>query len=411
VLTRIEQHQFKSFRDAELSLGRLTFLVGANASGKSNLFDALRFLQGIGLDLPIADVLRGRYEGQREVWPGIRGNGAEVARGGACSRGGSTEPHFRISTTWSLAGWTRASHEIEVHTQPDMVAQEMLTAQGHGKHLFATGEGGVSAAGLVVVSAKSTGNRRNLIRHFSAATSVLSGIERARDRAAPSVLDCARAVRKAMSGLTFVSISPSRMRDYVPAHLPVLGSSGENISAVLARLCKDKDERRSFVDWLTELCGPEVADIDFIETRLGDVMLQLVEAGGTKVSARSLSDGTLRFLGHLVAIKTAPEGSILLLEEIENGLHPSRIDLLTGLLETTTAARGIQVIATTHSPAVLRALSPQALADAVLFARRLDDPGAGTVARRLGDLDGFAELAERRGIEHLFTTQWLERAL
>lgn len=208
---------------------------------------------------------------------------------------------------------------------------------------------------------------------------------------------------------TFLSISPAAMRDYSPKQALEMAADGANISAVVKELCKDKEGARRIVGWLSELCAPRIAGIEFVETDLGDVMLQLVEEDGTKVSARSLSDGTLRFLGELVALLEAEPGSILLIEEIENGLHPERLHLLMQLLETVTAERRVQVVVTTHSPLVLRALSPVALADAVLFARVRDHDG--TVVRRLGDLPHFEEVAGRRGVDQLFASGWLERAL
>ncbi len=73
---------FKSFADETIELAPLTILLGANASGKSNALDAIRFLQGIALDFSVSDVLRGRHEGGRIVWPAIRGGIAEVCRSG-----------------------------------------------------------------------------------------------------------------------------------------------------------------------------------------------------------------------------------------------------------------------------------------------------------------------------------------
>jgi predicted ATPase len=163
------------------------------------------------------------------------------------------------------------------------------------------------------------------------------------------------------------------------------------------------------VDWLSELIAPDLTDLDFIETELGDVMLTLVEGDGSRTSARALSDGTLRFLGTLVALRTTPSGSFVLLEEPETGLHPQRIHLLVEYLEAVTKERGIQVIATTHSPQFLQALSPESQRDAVLCARLPDHPG--TVLRRLGDLPHFEEVTRRSNLDHLFTTGWLERAL
>ena len=70
-----------NFTDETLRVGPFTVIVGANASGKSNIRDAFRFLHGIGRGYTLAEIMGGKYGagGQRE-WAGIRGAPNEVAR-------------------------------------------------------------------------------------------------------------------------------------------------------------------------------------------------------------------------------------------------------------------------------------------------------------------------------------------
>ena len=199
------------------------------------------------------------------------------------------------------------------------------------------------------------------------------------------------------------------MREYGQRGV-ALQDDGSNLSGVLADLCADPEEKRSLVEWLSELCAPEIADIDFIEVpELRDVMAVLVEKNGKRISARSLSDGTLRFLGLLLSLRTAPTGSVVFLEDIESHLHPTRIKLLVEYLDAVTRTRGVQVIATTHSPVVLEWLSKDALGDAIVFGRVPEHEG--TVMRRLADLPHFEEVLKHKGMGELFTTGWLEMAL
>jgi predicted ATPase len=73
MITRLRLQNFKSFRDATLELGPCSLLVGANASGKSNLRDAFRFLHGIGRGYTLTEIIgEKRIEGEK-VWGGIRG--------------------------------------------------------------------------------------------------------------------------------------------------------------------------------------------------------------------------------------------------------------------------------------------------------------------------------------------------
>ncbi len=406
MLKHLHLTDFKSFADQGVDLAPLTILVGANASGKSNLFDALRFLQGIGLGLTFTDILRGRWEGQREIWPGVRGGPQEVARKGSAS--------FGITSTWSI-GQASFTHDVVCRGNGDTLLEgERLVRTRPDDYLFDTHapvlrtQAGLAEGGAIRVGVRRVGKGNSLALSYPATRSLLAQIEIAKSMD-PRVTATNKQILAAMSGSIFLDISPRRMREYVPKQSAQLGVHGENISAIVWRLCQEPERKQDLVDWLSELCAPKLADIDFVETELGDVLVRLVEEGGTTISARSLSDGTLRFLGELAALLTAEEGSLVLIEEVENGLHPTRIRLLLELLESVTRKRKIQVLATSHSPAVLHALSPEVLGHAVVFGRLPDAPG--TIMGRLADLPHFDEIVERRGIEHLFTTGWLERAL
>jgi predicted ATPase len=74
MFTSLRLERFKSFKDAELKLGPFTVLIGANASGKSNIRDAFRFLHGIGRGYSLPEIIGEKYgEGGERVWSGIRG--------------------------------------------------------------------------------------------------------------------------------------------------------------------------------------------------------------------------------------------------------------------------------------------------------------------------------------------------
>jgi AAA15 family ATPase/GTPase len=60
MLTALHLINFKSFADANLRIGPFTIVVGTNASGKSNLRDAFRFLHGIGRGYTLAEIIGGK---------------------------------------------------------------------------------------------------------------------------------------------------------------------------------------------------------------------------------------------------------------------------------------------------------------------------------------------------------------
>ncbi len=83
MITSLRLVSFKNFADETLRVGPFTLIVGTNASGKSNIRDAFRFLHGIGRGYTLAEILGGKYGGggQKE-WDPIRGAPFEVAQMG-----------------------------------------------------------------------------------------------------------------------------------------------------------------------------------------------------------------------------------------------------------------------------------------------------------------------------------------
>ena len=79
MITSIRLINFKNFIDETLRVGPFTILVGANASGKSNIRDAFRFLSGIGRGYTLAEIFGGKREAG---WKPIRGAMNEIVRFG-----------------------------------------------------------------------------------------------------------------------------------------------------------------------------------------------------------------------------------------------------------------------------------------------------------------------------------------
>ena len=415
-LSSLKLDDWKSFgsgSDASnvVRLAPVTVLIGPNASGKSNVLDALRFLQGAALDYSLGEILRGHIEGQREIWPGIRGGTVEAARSGTTG--------FALTTEWVAFPYTREplafqKHVLKVDTQGEVAVEEEGLFSADGDVLFhthapslGTSMGRTEDGGLRVAS-PAFGKGNFQLDTLSSSRSLLAqlGIE---GRAATVAQHFSQLVRSSLRGIIFLDIQPARMRDYKPENGGQLGVSGENVSPALLALSQQEGRLQDVVDWLSEFCAPEIERIDFDCTQLREVMMFLVERGGRRVSARSVSDGTLRFLGHLVALLTCAPGTLVVLEEPDAGLHPSRIHLLAELIERIAKDREIQVLATTHSPTLLAHLSHEALGNVVAFGR-CPDTGL-TVCSRLKDLPHFDDLRRSDHVERLISTGWVERAL
>lgn len=117
MITTLRLRNFKNFTNETLRLGPFTLIVGANASGKSNIRDALRLLHGIGRGYNLADLIGGRYGAGGQVeWAGIRGGATEIAQFGSRS--------FELRTSFSLADpRLRANYAIRIRTNRNRVGE------------------------------------------------------------------------------------------------------------------------------------------------------------------------------------------------------------------------------------------------------------------------------------------------
>src|SRR5438876_3141288 len=82
MLRLLKLKDFKGFREAEIRLGPLSLVIGANASGKSNIRDAVRFLHGISRGYSLAEIIGEKYAEGYIQWYGIRGGTKEICRAG-----------------------------------------------------------------------------------------------------------------------------------------------------------------------------------------------------------------------------------------------------------------------------------------------------------------------------------------
>lgn len=203
---------------------------------------------------------------------------------------------------------------------------------------------------------------------------------------------------------------PDEMRGYVSTADTNLRPNGANLSAALRQLCEhgQKDQILEFVRALPE---QNICDIDFVEVpSRDDVMLKLQESFGHEKhwqDASVLSDGTLRALAVVTAVSSCE--SLLIIEDIDDGVHPSRLGHMLELVRAHAEQRGIRVLVTTHNPALLDALPASELRHVVACYR---DPEHGDSRLiELGDLNEFPALAARGPLGQLLTRGIVDHAL
>ncbi|HEU4451985.1 MAG TPA: AAA family ATPase [Longimicrobium sp.] len=403
MLRKLVLERFKSFEHAEMTFGPFTVVVGPNASGKSNLRDALRFLHGIGQGNSLAEIIGEKWgEGGVLQWRGMRGGLREIAFNGAGT--------FALEVCFDLGeafDWREAVYRIEVDVSQTStgprVAFESYTVS---KELLFEAIREVRGS-----ESQLKGNlpgRREFT--YPDTRPVLPQIANEFRLPVPvGVRINVAAGCLALVAMRFLDLNPDSMRVPSTPGQVVLGDQGENLSSVLQGICADRLRNPGILEWVRELTPMDVVDFEFPADQAGRVLTTLVEQSGRRISAYSASDGTLRFLAILAALLGQGAGRFYFFEELENGLHPTRLALLMQLIEQQTSQRRVQVVATTHSPQLLGLLGAEARSHAV-ESYRLENAESTSLAR-LMDLPDAERIISEQGLARLHASGWIEDAV
>jgi predicted ATPase len=419
MLLRLNVNGFKNLMDVDVRFGPFTCVAGANGVGKSNLFDAIRFLSLLANKTLTEAALSVRAEGGsasdlRSLFHRVGDRYEDrmtfeaemiVPAKAVDDLGQTGEASITI-----LRYLLELGYRQDVRNSTSLGALEILKEElSHikkgeaGKHLtfphrrkewrdgvvigarrspFISTEGDDEARVIKLHQDRSgtgRGGGRTLAR--SAANLPRTVLSVANAAESPTVL-CAR---REMESWRILQLEPSALRkpDEINAS-PHLSINGAHLPANLYRLAhtaivNSKDQE-------------PVIDPDFIyskvanrlTTLIGDVRkvwvdrddkretltLQVTGIDETDHPARSLSDGTLRFLALSVLELDVTAQGLICLEEPENGIHPERIPAMLQLLQDiatdpdepvdeTNPLR--QVIVNTHSPSVVSEVSDDSL--------------------------------------------------
>ena len=411
MITSIRLKNFKNFVDETLRVGSFTILVGANASGKSNIRDAFRFLSGIGRGYTLAEIFGGKREAG---WSPIRGAMNEIVRFGQKTfsievglKLGGKEWHYSIEVSRSMNNTLHVTKEklkIGLKTVYNVLRDDT-------DHLQVTGDNPSLPLGYPV---KQITFRFRLERPFLSALSQRSVEPDTEFDLGPGLPEIfqVRDMEKALqefAQMRFPELSPDRMREPAAPGATRLGDNGENLPVVLQKICADPKRKEILAGWIAELTPMDVEGFEFPLDPSGRVHLWLCEKNGTKVSAYSASDGTLRFLVMLAVLLGENPNGLYFFDEIDTGIHPARQWLLLELIEKQAAKRGIQVVATTHAPDFLTFINDSTFEHLSVVGRLEDSQDA--IIRPVAELPNAKELRTSQGLGRLLTGAWMEDML
>jgi predicted ATPase len=404
MITAFHLENFRSYREASLPLAPLTLLIGANASGKSNALEALQILSRLAQGQYLQDVFK-----TLQSAGAIRGTVDDLTYGerkdlslGCTLSPGTPYREFRI---------TIKNTEKEL-----IVVDEQLSYEKSGFPLYRVERVVKDSHQLKIAYNNfarggikpqiSCDNRQAVFTQLT--TPARFTTPKAQER----LPEYTQGFRQTLEQMLFLDPIPQRMRGYSFVKETDLQGDGANISSVLFTLCQEKKQKSRILDFVQALPEQDIRDIDFLETPRREVMVQLEESFGGDTQWREaalLSDGTLRVLAVAAAVLSAPRGSLVVIEEIDNGVHPSRAETLLDNIQSAARQRDLHVLLTTHSPALMDALSVEAIPDVVYCYRDPQDGDSRLI--RLEDLADYPELIAQGTVGKLIQRGILERYL
>ena len=408
MLTAFKLNNFKSFQDeAVLPLGgALTVLIGANAAGKSNVLEALRLLSWLASGNKLGAIQREVNRADKVV----RGRVPDLFRRG--------EHRFALGCqVQDAAGDSSLSMALELRGDDlHIVAERMDTGTGVPLYDMDQPSQGELAteAGVAYNNFLKGGNKPHIkvtdqMAVFAQLDSPASFHANHR-KAQQEIPKVCKAYQALLSNVLFLDPVPARMRDFSFLADKRLGGDGANLSSVLYQLWCEGELRGELLSFIQSLPEQDITGLDFLKGPRGDVMVQLIETfSGTprRFEAALLSDGTLRVLAIAAAMLSAPEGSLVVIEEIDNGVHPSRARHLLERIQAVAERRNLRVLLSTHNPAMLDALPDKAVPDVVFCYR--DTRSGDSRLVRLGSLPDAPELFIQDSLGHLMTSGALDR--
>lgn len=359
MISEIEIQGFKSFGSPgeKIKLQNLNFLVGANASGKTNFINALKFIKnGILRDFEFAVEDLG---GVQEICNKLLHQKKDEKHIRIKVR---FLPKIRIRTkerTWNIASF---DYMVLVNLGKDNVIPEIVD-----ERFFTTFEDHRVKKQFKLIRNKMTLKIQDPIWNPRGRFKVeVPHQEKSRSGVGVGFFAPPCTIfRDQISGWKFFNINPETAR--IPCRElsePELGHAGENLAVILHKLeQKQKNEERKDFDGVVRGLTGVVPGFKGIKTTQlpieGKWAFQVIENElPSPINPNSVSDGTIRLMTLLaITTFTAEESTLIAIEEPENGLHPHLAEHVIEILKKASKKR--QLLITTHNPDFLDHLDPK----------------------------------------------------
>lgn len=419
---------FKSYKEATLPLSPLTLLIGANASGKSNAIEAFRFLSWVAGGERLS-TLKNRVNDSDKV---VRGSIKDLA----FNDEDSFLLAFNYNSDVSYSGvFLNEDNQLYVVGELYQEKENKLFFYRSNEYTDLISSYFNNSDIIKVLNIENfpqfwDSEKRNW-HFFKLSKCKMIANFPYKDSSVLSMRDLYEFIWKGFYDETKVNsininsldelvhfLTSTFFYDFVPSTMRqdsvkdrILSNNGSNLAGVLSYLCEISSEHKDkLLKIVQSLPEQDITDISFYTDKRERVEFIITESFGDVSVERTmdlLSDGTLKVLGIAAALLSVPEGATVVIEEIDNSIHPTRAHEILSLMRQYADERKLNLLLSTHNPALMDALPDEALADVVFCYR---DPKAGdSKLVRLGDLDDYLGLVAQGSLGDLVTQGVVER--
>jgi predicted ATPase len=358
MLKRIELRSFKAFDTLDVQLKPFTVLVGTNGTGKTTLLQAIEFL---------ASLVTGTIDTELDARTWLYG---DLVHKLAPRNAFGFTAHLEFDgrpLTWAIDLHKRRGSYIAAES---VRSGRRLVLRRRGREMARLDE--------------TTSEWETVSQSLQSSwISTVDDDDKARYPDLVKISRWARAVRP------YVELSPAMLRRSSRRTADGIGQFGENLAGFLRYLADNRaSSYRDYVNTVKRY----YRHLDRIVIRspgAGWNRLEMVERWGKQrlsLSSDQVSDGFLRLCAIAAMSYVNPPPTMLMMDEVENGVHPRLLGSLMGLLQEL-AEKDTQVLVTTHSPIALNSVND---ADSVLIVRRTQSGRSRLV--QLSGTDGYKVL-------------------